>query len=75
MSAVPAHADSLAFPPIRDTGAEHIDASADLVTRYTWIPKSGPETVFYEHIAVANAACFHFHADLRGAWLRDAAFH
>jgi hypothetical protein len=73
MSAVPAHADSLALPPVRDAGADLIDASTDLVTRHTWIPKSGLETVFYEHIAVANAACLH--PDLRGPWFRDAAFH
>jgi hypothetical protein len=75
MSAVQADSDPLALPPNRHAGAEHIDASAYLLTRYTWIPKSGPETVFYKHIAVANAAGFHFHTDLRGAWFRDAAFH
>jgi hypothetical protein len=74
MSAVPAHANSLALAPIRDAGADRIDASGDFVTRHTWILKSRPEPVFNEHIAVADAACFHFHPDLPGARFREVAF-
>src|SRR4029453_17737959 len=74
MAAVPAYANSLALPPIRDAGTEPIDASGDFVTRHTWISKPGPETVFHEHIAVANAADLHLHPDLRGAWFREGAF-
>src|ERR1051325_6413200 len=44
------------------------------MTRYARILDSGPQAIFDKHIAVANAACFHFHADLSGAWLGNIAF-
>ena len=74
MPAMPAHANSLALPPIRDACTEPIDASGDFVTRHTWIPKTWPKAVFHDRIAVANAADFHFHPNLRGAGFREVAF-
>ena len=75
MSAMPAHADALTFLPFRDVAADRIDASRDFMTRHARILKPGPQTLFDEHIAVANAARLHFHANLAGARLRDIAFH
>src|SRR5437867_2800416 len=75
MSAMPADADALAFFPFRNPVADCIDAPGDLMTGHTRILKSGPQTFFDEHIAVANAACLHFHANLPSARLRDVAFH
>ena len=66
MSAMPAHADALAFFPWRDVVADRIDAPGDFVTRHTRILNSGPETFFDQHVAMANAARLHFHAHLSG---------
>src|SRR5205085_1985438 len=60
MSAMPAYADALTFSPFRYVAADHIDASRDFMTRHTGILKPGPETLFDQHIAVANATCFTF---------------
>ena len=75
MSAMPAHANALTFLPFNDVVADRIDASADFMPRHTRILKPGPQTLFDEHIAVANAACLDFHANLPSARLRDVAFH
>jgi hypothetical protein len=74
MTAMPAYADALTFFPFRDVAAERIDTSRDFMTRHTRILEPGPQTLFDEHIAVANAARLHFHANLPSAGLRDFAF-
>ena len=71
MSAMPADADALTLLPCGDVAADRIDASGDFMTRHARILKPGPETFFDEHIAVANAARFDFHAHLPGARLRE----
>src|SRR5438105_2093130 len=75
MASMPAYADALAFTPDSDIAAHRIDAPRDLMTRYPGILESGPNAVLNEHIAMANAARLHFHANLPGTWLRDIAFH
>ena len=75
MSSMPAHPDALTFAPTRDVAADRIDAARDLVTRHPRKLKLRPDTFFDEHIGMANAARFDFHANLSGAWLRDLAFH
>src|SRR5207245_4559966 len=75
MPAMPAHTDALTFLPFNDVATNRIDPSPDFMTRHTRILKSGPETIFDEHIAVANAARLYFHANFPGARLRDVAFH
>jgi hypothetical protein len=75
MSAMPAYADALTLFPFRDVAADLIDASRDFMTRHTRITKPGPQTLFDGHIAVANAARLHFHANLPSIRLRDVAFH
>jgi hypothetical protein len=72
---MPAYADALTVLPFRDVAADRIDASSDFMTRHTGILKPGPETLFDDHIAVANAARLHFHANLPSTRLRDSAFH
>ena len=72
---MPAYADALTFLPFRDVAADRIDASRDFMTRHTRILEPGPQTLFDEHIAVANAARLHFHANLPGARLRNVALH
>jgi hypothetical protein len=75
MPTMPAHANSLTLIPNGDAAANRVDASRDFMTRHTRILNSGPQALFHKHIAVANAAGFHFHADLSGAWLRNVTFH
>ena len=75
MSAVPADADALPCLPANHAVTERIDSAGDFMTRHARILKSWPQTFLDEHIAVANAACFHFHAHLPGGRFRDVAFH
>jgi hypothetical protein len=72
---MPAHTDALIFLPFLHVATDCIDASPDFMTGHTRILKPGPETLFDEHIAVANAARLHLHANLSSARLRDVAFH
>src|SRR5205085_9346963 len=73
VSAMPAHPDALTFFPFDDVAADRIDTSRDFVTRHSRILKTGPLSLFDQHVAVANAARFDFHADLAGARLGDFA--
>jgi hypothetical protein len=75
MSAMPAYANALPWPPCYNVVADGIDVSSDFMTWHPWILKPGPETLFNEHITMANAACFYFHANLPGAGLRNIAFY
>jgi hypothetical protein len=75
MSAMPAYANALPLPPCSNVVADCIDVSSDFMTWHTWILKPGPETLLNEHITMANAACFYFHAHLPGAGLRNIAFY
>ena len=75
MSAVPAYADALTFFPLRHIAANRIDASGNFMTRHSWILQTGPKSLFDEHVAVANPARLHFHANLAGARLGNLAFH
>ena len=64
MSAMPADANALTFLPGGDVVSDRVDLPGDFMTRHAWILQSGPETFFDKHVAVANAARFHFHANL-----------
>jgi hypothetical protein len=75
MSTVPADADPLTACPLSNTAADCVDSSRDFMAWDSGKLKPGPKAVLDEHIAVANAARFHFDADLSGARLRDFAFH
>jgi hypothetical protein len=71
MSTMPADANALSLPRCDNVVADGIDVSRDFMTRHTWIRKPRPETFFYKHVAVANAARFDFHAHLPSARLRN----
>ena len=51
-----------------------IDAAGDFVSGHTRILKAGPETFFYEGIAVADPAGFDFDADLVASGLGNVSF-
>ena len=74
VSAVPADSDTLIFPPVGNVRAESVDASGYLMSWYSRILQTGPETFLDQDIAVTNAAGFNFHAHLAWAGLRDFAF-
>ena len=75
MPAMPAHPDALAVFPPGDAAAARIDPPRDFMARHTRILKPGPQALFNEHIAVANAARLHLHAHLSSAGLTDVAFY
>ena len=75
MSTVPPDTDTLTVLPASDTATERIDPPGDFMARHTGILNPGPETFFDEHVAVANAARLHLHANLSRARLRDVAFY
>src|SRR6185503_13642888 len=72
---MPTNTNTLAHGPCGDVVADGIDASGDFVPRHTRILESRPDTVFDQHIAVANTAGFNLHAHLSGARLRNIAFY
>src|SRR5262245_29865571 len=75
MAAMPADAHALPWPPCAHVVADGIDVSRDFMPWHTWILQSRPEPLFHEHITMANAAGFDFHAHVPGAGLRNRAFY
>src|SRR5207249_1058405 len=75
MSTVPPDTDAPTLFPASDAAADRIDPPGDFMARHTGILNPGPETFFDEHVAVANAARLHLHANLSRARLRDVAFY
>jgi hypothetical protein len=73
MAAMPAYTHALPLLPCCDVVADGIDASGDFMPWHPWIRKPGPETLFHEHITMANAAGFDFHAYVPSVGLRDRA--
>src|SRR5262245_8291787 len=59
VSTVPADPDAITGLPARDAIAERVDATRRFVTRHARKFETGPETVLHQHVAVADAACFH----------------
>jgi hypothetical protein len=75
MAAMPADTNALPWPPGTHVVADGIDVSHHFMPWHTGILQPGPETLFHEHITMANAAGFYFHAHLPGAGLRDSALY
>jgi hypothetical protein len=75
MSTMPTDTDALTFGPRSNVVANRIDVSCNFMTWHTWILKPGPKPFFNKSIAVANATCLNFNADLSSAWFRDVALH
>jgi hypothetical protein len=73
VSAMPAHADTLAGLPKNDVGADGVDAAGDLVSRYTRILKACPMAFFHKSVAVADAAGFDLDANLPASGFGDGA--
>jgi hypothetical protein len=69
VSAVPSYSDALAGLPLRNVGAECIDASCNLVTGHARILNARPVPFFHESIAVADSTSFNFDADLSASGL------
>jgi hypothetical protein len=73
MTAMPADAYALLWPPCAHVVADGIDVSRNFMPGHTGILQARPETVFDKHVAMANAARLDFHAYVPGAGLRDFA--
>ena len=74
MAAVPADAYALTFLPSRDAGTDFINDAGDFVAGRARIGYAGPEAVFDEMVAKANAAGLHADADVSRGRLGDFAF-
>lgn len=75
VSTVPADSDALACLPRSHPVADCIDSTCDFVPWYAWVFESSPKAFFDKRVAVTDAACLYFDADLPIAGLRDVAFH
>ena len=74
MPAVPADSDPLARRPSGDTCADRIDDAGDLVSRDARVLDAGPESLFGQGVAVADAASFDADAYGSDAGIGDFAF-
>src|SRR5215213_9353517 len=61
MATMPADTNALILGPCGDVVADGIDPSSHFMTRHTRVLKSGPQTFFDEHLAMANPTRLHFH--------------
>jgi hypothetical protein len=74
MAAVPSDADALAGFPVRNVGADSVDAAGDFVSGNAWILDARPMAFFCESVAVADAAGFDFNPDLGAAGFGNISF-
>jgi hypothetical protein len=70
---MPAHADALAWLPLRNISPNCVNPSGNFVTRHARILQPRQEPVFHHGIAVANSAGFHLDAYLRPPRLGNGA--
>ena len=70
----PADADALADLPVRNSFAQRIDDAGDFVAGDARIDDPGEQALLGNHVAVTEAAGFHFHADSSGTWIGDGTF-
>jgi hypothetical protein len=75
MAAMPTDSNALAALPVRDIGADGVDAAGDFVSRNARILDAGPMAFFHHGIAMANAAGFDFDADLVADGIGDGSFY
>jgi hypothetical protein len=71
MAATPADAHALPWPPGDHVVTDGIDVSRDFMPGHTGLLQARPEPVFDQHVAVANATRFDFHAHVPSARLRN----
>jgi hypothetical protein len=63
MSAVPSHADPLAFLPNRHTRSNGINHTGDLVPRHSWVLQARPVSFLYKEVTMTDAASLYLDAD------------
>src|SRR5215470_13425365 len=71
LTAVPAHADSLTFLPLRHACARFVDHPGDFVPWHARVHEAWPAAFLGEDIAVADSARLHANSHLPRRWLRD----
>jgi hypothetical protein len=74
MTAVPSDSDALAWFPVRNIGADSVDAAGDFVSGDAGILDSGPIAFLNQRVAVADAAGFDFNSDLGAAGVGNVSF-
>jgi len=74
MSAVPPHADALAWGPVRDAVADPVNDPRDLVSRDSGVLNTWPRSLLGHGVAVADTASLNLNSDGPGARPWDLAF-
>src|SRR5262245_45996681 len=74
MATVPPYANAIAFLPGPGSRSQSIKAAGNFVARHTRKLQARPEPFFYQHVAVADPAGFHFYAHLPRPWFGNIAF-
>src|SRR5262249_38934601 len=75
LAAVPADADPFAFLPILYTRSDFIDHADYFVSGNARIRHPGKQTVFRDHIAMADSTRLNANPHMSRSWLRNLTFH
>src|SRR5215475_4982926 len=75
LAAVPADADPLAFLPVPHTWSDLIDHADDFVSGDARIRHPGKQTIFRDHIAMADSTRLNANPHMSRSWLRNLTFH
>ena len=72
---MPTHSNALAGFPVRDVGADRVDAAGDFVSGDARILDAGPMAFFHQRIAVTDAAGFDLNAHLVAGGFGDGSLY
>src|SRR5215470_3747437 len=75
LAAVPADADPFAFLPVAHTRPDLIDHADYFVSGNTWIRHTGKQTIFRDHIAMADSTRLNTNPHMSRSGLRNFTFH
>src|SRR5207245_2701341 len=73
MSSMPAHTSALAGLPLRHIGSNSIYPPSNFVSGHARVLQSRPVSLFYQPVAVANAAGLDLNSHLSPAWVGNRA--
>ncbi len=73
MPSMPAYASALAGLPERHVRPYRVNSPSNFMPGHARVPQSRPVSLFYQQVAVANAAGLDLNSHLAPAWVRDRA--
>jgi len=71
---MPADSDALARLPVGNVSTNGVDAAGNFVSGNAWILDAGPVALFYQGVAVTDAAGFDLNPDLVAGGVWDVSF-